>query len=147
LDAQSSLQIGRVRIFRRVPLKLYIGPFLFPLQRNFLEQPPGNRQTDVEANDYHITSNPHFEEHPENSNDEQTEDNEISNLRHLREDVTSRKLDIPRDCITLTRVRLGRGQFGEVQQVLVRKPDEPEILCAAKMARGMDSTNSKSTQI
>ena len=107
-----------------------------------MEQFPENRQTDVEANDYHITSNPHFEEHPENSNDEQTEDNEISNLRHLREDVTSRNLDIPRDCITLTRVRLGRGQFGEVQQVLVRKPDEPEILCAAKMARGMDSTNS-----
>ena len=107
-----------------------------------MEQFPENRQTDAEANDYHITSNPHFEDHPENSNDEQTEDNEISNLRHLREDVTSRNLDIPRDCITLTRVRLGRGQFGEVQQVLVRKPDEPEILCAAKMARGMDSTNS-----
>ena len=96
-----------------------------------------------EANDYHVTTNPHFEEHSENSNDE---DNEISNLGHLKDDVANRNLGIPRDCITLTRVRLGRGQFGEVQQVLLRKPDEPsEILCAAKMARGMDSTNSKST--
>ncbi|CAB3982894.1 fibroblast growth factor receptor, partial [Paramuricea clavata] len=95
--------------------------------RTFLEQLPPNRPTDIEANDYHITSNPHYEEH---SNDE------ISNLGHLKEDVANRNLDIPRDCITLTRVRLGRGQFGEVQQVLVRKPGEHEILCAAKMARG-----------
>ncbi|CAB3987724.1 fibroblast growth factor receptor homolog 1 [Paramuricea clavata] len=95
--------------------------------KKFMEQLPENRPTDVEANNYHITTNPHFVE---------TEDNGISNLGHLKDDVANRNLDVPRDCITLTRVRLGRGQFGEVQQVLVRKPDEPERLCAAKMARG-----------
>ena len=45
-------------------------------------------------------------------------------------------LEIPREYIKLTGVRLGRGNFGEVKQVLVQKPDAPEMLCAAKMARG-----------
>lgn len=88
---------------------------------------------DVEANDYSkpktkTTENPHY-----------IEENELSILGHLEDEVQSRNLEIPRDCITVTRVRLGRGQFGEVRQVLVRRPNEPEILCAAKSARGMET--------
>ena len=46
------------------------------------------------------------------------------------------RLEIPRDCLQFTGVILGRGNFGEVYEVLVKRPDEPEILCAAKTSRG-----------
>ena len=67
--------------------------------------------------------------------DDQPDKDKISTLGNLAEDVTRRKLEIPREYIFKTDVRLGRGNFAEVQQVLVRKPDEPEMLCAAKKAR------------
>ena len=106
-----------------------------------MEQWPPN---DVETPERrHTTSNKFFKESSDSSDAEEIEDNTPSPLGYLAEEVKSRGLEIPRDCIILTRVRLGRGNFGEVQQILVRKPDEPEILCAAKMARGMDSTNLK----
>ena len=96
-----------------------------------MEQAPPDSPNDVEANPYSppktkTTENPHY-----------IEENELSILGHLEDEVKSRNLEIPRDCLTVTRVRLGRGQFGEVRQVLVRKPNEPEILCAAKSTRGM----------
>ena len=45
-------------------------------------------------------------------------------------------MEILRDWITLTGKKLGRGNFGEVLQVILHKPNEEKTLCAAKMARG-----------
>ena len=68
---------------------------------------PPDSPNDVEANPYSppktkTTENPHY-----------IEENELSILGHLEDEVKSRNLEIPRDCLTVTRVRLGRGQFGE----------------------------------
>ena len=100
----------------------------FSMQRNFVRK--------------HETTNEYYR--PESSDDEQAEkdegtgNDEVPTLGDLADEVAKRNLEIPRDYITITRVRLGRGQFGEVKQALIRRPDQPEILCAAKMARGMD---------
>ncbi|XP_028404316.1 tyrosine-protein kinase abl-1-like isoform X2 [Dendronephthya gigantea] len=95
---------------------------------------------DVEANNYQgpksrTTQNEFYEESPNNS-DNEIEEASSSILGYLAEDVARCDLEIPRDQITETRVRLGRGHFGEVRQIILRKPDQPETLCAAKMSRG-----------
>lgn len=108
--------------------------------RKTIPKYPTNR--DMEANNYHgskskTTENEFYEESPNNS-DEEIDESPVSILGHLEKDVANSNLEIPRDWITETRVRLGRGNFGEVRQIIVRKPDQPEMLCAAKMARGKE---------
>ena len=82
---------------------------------------------------FQVYENAYFEEAP---SDEEQNLERCTTLGALEPEVRARNLEIPRDCIKLTGVRLGRGNFGEVHQVLVKKNDEPEMLCAAKMARG-----------
>lgn len=77
--------------------------------------------------------NPYY---PDESSDEERNVEQCTPLGSLEPEVQARNLEIPRDCIKLTGVRLGRGNFGEVNQVLVKRDGEPEVLCAAKMARG-----------
>lgn len=104
-----------------------------------MQQFPRAHSDDVESINCHVTTNPYFIDHEEVTENETDGNSENAALGYLAEDVKTRGLEIPRDCITLTRVKLGRGQFGDVEQVVVRKPNEPEMLCAAKRARGTNN--------
>ncbi|XP_046859754.1 muscle, skeletal receptor tyrosine protein kinase-like [Xenia sp. Carnegie-2017] len=95
--------------------------------RNFIERTTSNSKLDEDIEKQssrvkRISKNPYYEEEPI--------------LRDLADDITRKKMEILRDWITLTGKKLGRGNFGEVLQVILHKPNEEKTLCAAKMARG-----------